>query len=944
MLSTKLNHVIAQIPTNIYISEIMYDSPLNEDKKILKSHNNGEFIKLFNPTNTEKNISGWSLLGTNEYEQFIFPANTIIKPNGVLIIAYKDDEDYDFNDYYKCYDAKVMYQSAIIIYNKGEKLELINSNGDVIDKISFGDKAPDENPDNVKVLYADNNKDGAIPDKLNSLHRTSIYYDGTNVTDRGNHDWTFGIATPSEGDYVSVNTETTPIIKPITRKIQIREQAYPIIWFKTKPTSGNLEGTYKWTDIVGNDGTIKLIDYSNPIGSGSESTVARTSVRNYNFNPAISIPNNQLNKIILNKKSNLSQATVIGVWGIKDENNIATNSYMFSLLGRSKEGVLFTKNVVTHEQSSGRTDLDYLNTDSKSFLYQSNNLLETETKYKEQSLRIGVYYMSNKPDNSLWGEKQNSIISFGGQFVNNDETSNPMFNSTYNNYAGYNGYTPELLIFNKELKPKERNIFQTYLAIKYGISLDTTYTSPEGKIMWDYQELPSFNNRITGYSRQDALGLYQTVSTTSYEEASYYSYANDSYDQNNCYRMSSRNKLLVIGSQPANYMNNGSYVIFGDNGDMLSLPSENNIKNYRSLPRKWLLKTNIKTSNSPTALIWNATGIVISNIDNYKATVYKQSPTSSTVAGAVTSVPLKETNGYFSWTVSNLTGNIMIKFGQKSYTLTANSNDYGYKINNSGQIYKIERGIESSSYFTTISTNQRIEIEKLGNIVFLRVDGLRLSSSEITITNTNDINATYYGAISIQSTVQITLSNFRHGGFVDTGNRVELSYSQNFASNFTSDINGVYLIIDRSGSGNFSTASEYLVSEIDASRYKLIFNNVFWDIDGNGKDVFTFGYKNIQSSTIKKQENTDEPSKENYALAYYKDLKDLSRVTVKVYLCEGDPYTLSVFDVSGRSIYRKDCTGSKEEQFNEIQLPYPGFYIVKVTSKSYQYSTKIVSN
>lgn len=943
----KTNHISAQSPTNIYISEIMYDSPLNEDKKILKSHNNGEFIKLFNPTTTRKDISGWSLLGTKEYEQFVFPPNTIIESNGVLIVAYRDDEDYDFSDYYDSYGIKVLYQSAIIIYNKGEKLELRDVDDNLVDVVSFGKEAPPVHPDSVKVLFTDNNKNGVVPTQLNSLHRTDVYYSANTITSRGNYDMDYGVVSPTEGDYAVTNIQTSPIVKPIVRKIVISENTYPIVWFKTKPVSNNLQGTYKWVDVAGTEtNATKLVNYVLPLNTSTEYSASRANVRNYNFNPAISIPANQFNKIILNKKSNLPQATIIGVWGILNENNLTENSYLFSLQGRSKESVLLTKKSVIYEQLSGKTDLDFSNTNSKSILYQPNNLLETETKYKEQSPRIGVYYMSNKPNTSLWGEKQSSAISLGGQLVNTNEAGNQIFSSTYNNFAGYNGYTPELLIFNKSLKPKEKNIFQSYLAIKYGISLDTTYTAPDGKVMWDYNDSQSYNNRITGYSRQDIIGFYQPTSTTAYEEANNYSYVNDAYDQNDCYRMSSRNKLLVIGTQSANYLKDGSFVLLGDNNDILSIPTENNIKNYKSLPRKWMVRTNIKASDSPANLVWNTTGLIISSVNGFKSNISKLNPVSSTLAGGTTSVPLIGGNGYFGWIVGVQTGTTIIKFGNKSYTLTPNSNDYGYKINSSGQIYKIERGLESSSSFISVSSNQHVEIEKNKNIIFLRINGLRIASSEIIITNTTDINAVYYGAISIQSTYQVTLTNFRHGGFMDTGNRVELSYNQNLASDFSVDKNSVYLIVDRSGTGNFNTASEYLVDEIDTERSKLIFNNVFWDTDGNGKDVFTFGYKNPTNYyLVKKQQNTTpEPLKENYTIAYYNDFKDLSRITVKVYLYQGEPYTLSVFDVSGRSVYRKDCLGSKEEQLYELQLPYPGFYVVKVMSKSYQYSTKVISN
>ena len=539
----------------------------------------------------------------------------------------------------------------------------------------------------------------------------------------------------------------------------------------------------------------------------------------------------------------------------------------------------------------------------------------------------------------------------GGSFTNNNVNNTSIFNPEFNNYAAYKGYSPEMLVFDKILTPKESVIFQSYLALKYGLSLDTTYLAPDGKIMWDYINKSSFNNRITGYTRQDALGLYQTTSTTSYEETPYYSYmtGNDSFDEKDYYNMSSRSKLLVVGNQPANPFNDGDYVIFGDNNESLSLSSATNIPSYRTIARKWLVRTNVKSNAASMAsLAWDNSNLNIVNIGNYKSTITK--PASQTLASATTSTPLKGKDGYFGWTVGSLAGAITVKFGGKNANLNTNTNDYGYILKNNGNIYKIERGVESASPFTTISVNQKLEIEKTGNIVYLRKNGLRIKDSECLITNTADQTAKYYGAISIEGDTEITLNNFRHGGFVNTGNRVELSFFPNRAVDFAADKNNVYLIVDRTGTGNFNAEiKEYLVDEIDLRRSKLIFNNVFWDTDENGEDIFTFGYNTGVKYAVRqkpKQDISEEKDlqKDNSTSVYYKDMKDLSLITVKVYLYGGEPYTLLVNDISGKSIYKKDFLGSKEEQFTDIRLPYPGFYVVKVISKSYQYSTKVITN
>lgn len=78
----RISPILAQVP-NIYISEIMYDSPMEEDKFISPAdHNNGEYIKLSNPTDQPVNISGWVIKGTEQAEQFTIPAGTTIPGQG----------------------------------------------------------------------------------------------------------------------------------------------------------------------------------------------------------------------------------------------------------------------------------------------------------------------------------------------------------------------------------------------------------------------------------------------------------------------------------------------------------------------------------------------------------------------------------------------------------------------------------------------------------------------------------------------------------------------------------------------------------------------------------------------------------------------------------------------------------------------------------------------
>jgi gliding motility-associated-like protein len=74
----------------------------------------------------------------------------------------------------------------------------------------------------------------------------------------------------------------------------------------------------------------------------------------------------------------------------------------------------------------------------------------------------------------------------------------------------------EIIIYNRKLTVPEINKVESYLAIKYGFTLDQTtpqnYTSASGLAVWDGALNSGYNNDITGISREDASAQNQKQS------------------------------------------------------------------------------------------------------------------------------------------------------------------------------------------------------------------------------------------------------------------------------------------------------------------------------------------------------------------------------------------------------------------------------------------------
>lgn len=970
----------------VIISEIMYDSPLNEKIATGSAYSNGEYIKLLNMGYEPVRLTGWSLEGGGVTELFTFPQYTVIKPQEEIIVAYQyNNSGFTLNQLYADFDesrvGQVLYQRKIVLSNSGEPLKLVNPAGVTKDSIYIDGtsngampvRLTAENPDNiegslcvslqrVEAVFDDNGN--AVTDKLHwKADTVTLAGPKTNgsfqeMTHVNNPDLSLNndpALSAAGNSFTSSNPGALPtgILSGPSNNNDVRMEnqtcyTLPVIWFRTTPTSDSITH-FKWKDY--SDSQVQLVNAASETeGNGFEYSTPSGAVKYFNFNPSLNISFENTSKEILNTKNNMSQTTVMGVWAPDENSRISEDEYMFSFQGLYNDNILFTKNKVGYTAESEKSELEFGNGTNKSLMYRQQ--AESEVKFKEQSLRIASYFRAYKQNKSIWGEEVKSIISIGGSVPLTNPHDSTTFSTAHASLNAYHGYSPELLVFDRRLTNLENSIFQTYLAIKYGISLDDSYSAPNGKNIWNFADNKDFNNRITGFARWDELGLYQTASTTSYEEAPDYSYLDnqDSYEDSDPGNMPSQNKLLVLGRQPASELHNGEYALFGDDNGGLVL--DDNIAGYTALSRKWLMRTNMLSYSQDTKVKWKLQDLEMTDENSYISNLSKASARST--GSAVTQYALKGKDGYLSWEFGEILGNVVVKFGVQNDSLMPDSRNYGYQFTETGSVYKIERGViaDNAVSMSTILPKDRIEIEKIGNYMFLRVNGKRKNESGFQITNEDDMKNPYYASIALSGSNELYMNNLQHGGFVNTGNRIELSYAENKAYDFQNHINNAYLMIDPEASGDFNSLRVYHVSEIDTVRQKLIFSHVFFDVDESGSDIFTFGYKNPPpaqmakrngSSIAEGQKESIEKAEENYVNVYSKGSRGSKEITVNVYLSDGAPYALLVFDTAGRSVYRKDFAGSSSEQFTDIALPSSGVFIVKVVSNNYQYNTKIIT-
>src|SRR5690606_33414989 len=88
------------------------------------------------------------------------------------------------------------------------------------------------------------------------------------------------------------------------------------------------------------------------------------------------------------------------------------------------------------------------------------------------------------------------------------------------NASAFNGLIPEFIIYRKALSKEERQRVESYLAIKYGITLTAgaDYFNSAYEEIWEKENNTVFGNRIIAIGRDDASNLYQKQSTSSHTE------------------------------------------------------------------------------------------------------------------------------------------------------------------------------------------------------------------------------------------------------------------------------------------------------------------------------------------------------------------------------------------------------------------------------------------
>ncbi len=177
----------------------------------------------------------------------------------------------------------------------------------------------------------------------------------------------------------------------------------------------------------------------------------------------------------------------------------------------------------------------------------------------------------------------------------NDAGSFTGNNSTFylgNNGAGTNymdGKIAEMVMYTGPISATEHSQIQSYLAIKYGITLDNAfgnYLSSTGSTIWDATTNSGYHNDVTGIGRDDGSGLDQRKSISNSSDA------------------------MVIMDKGGSFGSDLSFIVWGnDNGATTTTTSGTHPNFLNILQRKWKAAVTGTPGNVTVRVIYSNTGV-----------------------------------------------------------------------------------------------------------------------------------------------------------------------------------------------------------------------------------------------------------------------------------------------------------------------------------------------
>lgn len=589
----------------------------------------------------------------------------------------------------------------------------------------------------------------------------------------------------------------------------------PYVWMRTSSVSSDPDNNYFWKDLNGNNVKLNLNE--------QERVNGRSDIYTYNFYPSFPFTDDA-NSLLRIEGTGLQKATVIGVYGYFSEDDHTEDGFVLNMSnGTDDDETVITKANVIHPSSSSR----------KSFGYKDRNLKAANKDEQQKSLRIMSYTKSTNPRQTVASTFNN--ISIGGQYVDGVTSKVGSFDAeTFKDAekAKRNMSVPELLVYDKALTNEARLEAETYLALKYGITLDVDYTLDEEYgnkgVVWKKDNYA----RVCGYGRMDSYNFIQPWTTTSERETPLY--LKDTYYKNSFYNKSANENLLVAGRY--GMLGDKTLILFADNGYPLEFnkneegnltgTSENaanfeqteETQVYIPLKRIWKLK-NLSQEYSDGEHV----SIELPENEGEVEEKFAGSYNIKVKEGAnatIDNMPAFVNKGEISWVSGALNGDVTVTLGGQVFKFAA-----------SGNI-----SVNGNDVNVSYKRKDLIDVVKKGSVLYVRKNGEIIPSTRV---EQNQTPAEWTMEIASKGKA-VELNEFHVMSDNVNNDYMELCYGMVESMNLYT--NGkIYLLMSDKEDFQDEEANLriYRMTSKDKTRSKVLFENLDWKTGGEFT-YFTF--------------------------------------------------------------------------------------------------------
>ncbi|HEV7382740.1 MAG TPA: hypothetical protein VGN64_23255, partial [Dyadobacter sp.] len=315
-------------------------------------------------------------------------------------------------------------------------------------------------------------------------------------------------------------------------------------------TGGNGTNITSWTDYT--RGTV-----SGPISSAPVPVYKEGATNHFNFNPGVQFTSNR--QMLGNISAQTLESTSFDIFTFTKEGLTGTRFFNVGRNNTTLNGTNWDSPGLNANGSVGTRDLNggaggTLNPGSVAFSATTPSIMYHT--FTNTSIRKGL---NGAALGTAWNVSARGQQT-GGHIFGSNAGTNPPNGDDY----GFVGHIGEVIVYGAgNLSATDRNKVDSYLALKYGITLPATvnYLDSDGDIVWNSSSNSTFHKNVAGivHDEASALNQKQSISVNKGQQV-----------------LISTPGLANTNAANGTALADGQYVIWGDNGLSKSLTTSHN--------------------------------------------------------------------------------------------------------------------------------------------------------------------------------------------------------------------------------------------------------------------------------------------------------------------------------------------------------------------------------